>query len=196
MSEPGRQPTDAVRFRDDDDDDDNDHLRPEAEQSDGDDDDDVQAGPTLPAELLAEAQYVFAMFSDVGGRMNVKHLYKALRAMGVDATIDDVITVVDEYDPNGRGHINSNQWIASVARRLAKVGERCRQLREMLAAGDPKSTGKVTVDYLRAVLNEFDTRLTDVDVNEMVEDCANDSGIVDYDEFMETMVRPAPLDRR
>ncbi|CAI6355849.1 unnamed protein product [Macrosiphum euphorbiae] len=120
----------------------------------------------------------------------------ALRAVGVDATDEDVITVVDEYDPTGRGYITGNQWAASVARRWAEDGARRRRFRAMLAAGDPKSTGQVTVDHVLTVLKEFDPNLlTDVDANEMVAsmDPAG-SGLVDYDQFMDTMVRPAPLD--
>lgn len=195
MSEPERQPE---PFRDDDDDDDYSQQRPEAEPSkDGDDDVAAAAlGPALPAELLAEVQAAFAMFNDGGGRMNVRHLYTALRAVGVDATDEDVITVAEEYDPTGRGYITGNQWTAAVARRWAEDGARRRRFRAMLAAGDPKSTGQVTVDHVRAVLKEFDPKLlTVVDVNEMVSsmDYAG-LGLIDYDEFMDTMVRPAPLD--
>jgi len=196
MSEPERQPSASEPFRDDDDDDDN-SQRPEAEPS-KDDEDNVAAAhwPALPAELLAEVQAAFAMFSDGSGRMNVRHLYTALRAVGVDATDEDVITVADEYDPTGRGYITGNQWAASVARRWAEDGARRRRFRAMLAAGDPKSTGQVTVDHVRTVLKEFDPKLlTAVDVNEMVDsmDYAG-LGLVDYGEFMDTMVRPAPLD--
>jgi len=193
MSEPFRNDDDD----DDDEDDDDEQPRPEAELSnDDDDDDDVPGGPTLPTELLAEVQAAFAMFSDGGTRMNVRHLYAALRAIGVDATDEDVITVVDEHDPKGRGHITGKQWTASVARRWAEDGARRRRFRAMLAAGDPASTGQVTVDHVRAVLAEFDpTVLTAVDAIEMVAstDFAG-MGMIDYDEFMDTMVRPAPLD--
>ncbi|CAI6373899.1 unnamed protein product [Macrosiphum euphorbiae] len=129
------------------------------------------------------------MFSDGSGRMNVRNLY-------VDATDEDVITVVDEYDPTGRGYITGNRWAASVARRWAEDGARRRRFRAMLAAGDPKSTGQVTVDHVLTVLKEFEPNLlTDVDANEMVASMGPaGSGLVDYDQFMDTMVRPAPLD--
>ncbi|CAI6376552.1 unnamed protein product [Macrosiphum euphorbiae] len=135
------------------------------------------------------------MFSDGSGRMNVRNLYMALRAVGVYATDEDVITVVDEYDPTGRGYITGNQWAASVARRWAEDGARRRRFRAMLE--DPKSTGQVTVDHVLTVLKEFDPNLlTDVDANEMVAEMdPAGSGLVDYDQFMDTcMVRPAPLD--
>ncbi|XP_022160105.1 troponin C-like [Myzus persicae] len=198
MSEPEQQPSTSKPFRDDDDEEDDDDSleRPEAEPSKEDEDDVAVDGPTLPAELLAEAQSAFAMFSDGGGRMNVRHLYSALRAVGVDATDEDVITVVDEYDPTGRGHITGNQWTASVARRWVEDGARRRRFRAMLAAGDPTSTGQVTVDHVLDVLKKFDPKLlTPADAEEMVAsmDFAG-LGMVDYDEFMETMVRPTPLD--
>ncbi|KAF0764781.1 troponin C, slow skeletal and cardiac muscles-like [Aphis craccivora] len=200
MSEPEqRQPTATEQSRDDDNDDDDgdQEERPEAGMS-TDDVDEGPSGPPLPEELLAEARAAFAMFSDGGGdRMNVRHLYMALRALGVDATDEDVIAVVDEYDPKGRGYITRNQWTASMARRWAEDGARRRRFRAMLAAGDPTYTGQVTVDHVRAVLNEFDpTAVTAVDVDEMVTtmDFAG-IGMIDYDDFMDTMVRPAPLDR-
>jgi Ca2+-binding EF-hand superfamily protein len=200
MSEPERQPTASEQFRDnsdgDDDDDDQQEQLPEAEPS-NDDVDDGPPGPRLPVELLSEAHAAFAMFSDGGDRMNVRQLYKALRALGVDATDEDVITVVEEYDSKGRGYITRNQWTASMARRWAEDGARRRRFRAMLAAGDLTFTGQVTVDHVRAVINEFDPRaVTAVDVQEMVTamDYAG-MGMIDYDDFMDTMVRPAPLDR-
>ncbi|CAH1712779.1 unnamed protein product [Aphis gossypii] len=199
-----QQPTATEQLRDgddkddddDDDDDDDREERPEAGMS-TDDVDEGPAGPPLPEELLDEARAAFAMFSGDGGRMNVRHLYMALRALGVDATDEDVIAVVDEYDPKGRGYITRNQWTASMARRWAEDGARRRRFRAMLAAGDPTYTGQVTVDHVRAVLNEFDpAAVTAVDVDEMVNtmDFAG-MGMIDYDDFMDTMVRPAPLDR-
>ncbi|XP_008185159.1 caltractin-like [Acyrthosiphon pisum] len=197
MSEPERQPSASEPFQDDNDDDDDDdssQQRAEAEQSE-DSEDDVAAAqwPALPAELLAEVQTTFAMFCDARGRMNVRHLYLALRAVGVDATDEDVIAVADEYDPTHRGYITGNQWAASMARRWAEDGARRRRFRAMLAAGDPESTGKVTVDHVRTVLKEFEPKLTAVDVEEMVTsmDFAG-LGQIDYDEFMDTMVRAGP----
>jgi len=158
--------------------------------------------PELPEEVLAEARDAFAMFADGAGRMNVRHLYAALRSMGVDATDDDVIAVVDEHDPDGRGHIAADQWTAAMARRWAEDGARRRRFRGRLAAGDVvdsrgATTGQATVDHVRAVLRSFDpAAVTDADVDEMVA-AANYAGLgyVDYDEFVATMVRPARLDR-
>lgn len=159
-------------------------------------------GPELPDEVLAEAREAFDMFADGGGRMNVRHLYAALRSMGVDATDDDVIAVVDEHDPDGRGHVTADQWTAAMVRRWAEDAARRRRFRGRLAAGDVVSgqgatTGQATVDHVRAVLESFDpAAVTVADLDEMVA-AANYAGLgyVDYDEFVATMVRPARLDR-
>ncbi|XP_025203127.1 calmodulin-like [Melanaphis sacchari] len=194
MSEPERQPIATEPFHDDDNDDDDQEQRSEAELSN---DNVNEEPPRLPAQLLAEVHAAFAMFSEGSDKMNVRHLYMALRALGVDATDEDVIAIVDEYDPKGRGYITRNQWTVSMTRRWAEDGARRRRFRGMLAAGDSTSSGQVSVSHVRAVLNEFDPKVvTTVDVDEMVTtmDYAG-LGMIDYDDFMDTMVRPAPLDR-
>lgn len=153
--------------------------------------------PELPDNLLAETQASFELFA-VDGRMNLRYMYSALRSMGVDATDDDVIVVVEEHDPDGHGYITMDQWTAAMARRWTEDRARRKKFRSMLAAGDDAAvTGQVSVAHLRAVLNSFDPTATmPVDVDEMVATSNSaDTGYIDYDNFMATMVRPSRLDQ-
>lgn len=157
------------------------------------------AAPELPDDLLAEARASFELFA-VDGLMDVRHLYSALRSMGVDATDDDVIVVVEEHDPDGRGYVDADQWTAAMARRWTEDRARRKRFRGLLAAGDGKAaTGQITIAHLRAVLSSFDpsTRAPAIDVDDMVASSNSDgTGYIDYDHFMATMVRPSRLDQR
>lgn len=148
----------------------------------------------LPADLLEEAREVFGMFSDGAGRMNVRHLYSGLRSVGVDATDNDVMAIVEAHDPDGRGHIDFGQWTVALARRLAEDVDRRDRFGALLAAG--ASAGRATVGHARTVIETFDpAATTDVDTAYMV-DAANYAGLglIDCDDFMATAVRPARLE--
>lgn len=156
---------------------------------------DSSAFGLLPAELLEEAREVFGMFSDGAGQMNVRHLYNALRSVGVDATDNDVMAIVEAHDPDGRGYMQLGQWTVALARRLAEDVDRRKRFGAQLAAG-AASGGQVTVGHARAVIETFDpAATTDADTAYMV-DSANYAGLglIDYDNFMATMVRPARLE--
>lgn len=151
----------------------------------------------LPDELVAEVLEAFALFADHDGRMNVQHLYAALRSLGVDATYDDVMAVVDRHDPDGHGYVTADQWTASMARRWAADGARVARFRALLAAGDV-ATGRATVGHVRAVLESFDpAAVTATDVDRMLAAATDPAdGLVDYDEFVATFVRPPRLNRQ
>lgn len=157
-------------------------------------------GP-LPDELAAEALEAFAPFADDGGRMNVQHLYAALRSLGVDATYDDVMAVVDEHDPDGHGYVTAGQWTASMARRWAADAARVARFRGLLAAGDVatgRPAGRATVGHVRAVLESFDpAAVTAADVDRVLAAAADPvDGLIDYDRFVAAFVRPPRLNRQ
>lgn len=152
----------------------------------------------IPTALLAELREAFAMFADPSDadRMGVEHLYSAMRAMGADATVDDVVAVVDEHDPDGHGHITFAQWTAAMAARWHGNRSRVRALRAALVAGDPTGSGLVTAEHARSVVAAFDHSLSAADVALMVAEVDRKGlGLVDYDEFVDSMVRPVKLDR-
>lgn len=151
----------------------------------------------LPQNLLAEAQQAFELFAD-NGQMSIRHLFAALRSMGVDAKDDDVIAIVDDHDPNGRGYITGEQWTAALMRRWAEDDERRKRFRGQLqqATGDSDvPTGQVTTEQLRSVLMSYvPTELTATDVDLLVA-CADFAGLgyVDYNDFLAFVVMPSKM---
>lgn len=156
---------------------------------------------TNPSRLLetlwTETRAAFALFSDGADLMDAKHLPDALRSMGVDATDDYLMTVLDDLDLDGRGHMTIDQWTAILVRRWTEDAERRGQLRARLAAADSSASGRVPVRHFRVVLESFvPNMLTAADVDEMVADMdPARTGHIDYNEFMATMVRPPKLER-
>ncbi|VVC36899.1 EF-hand domain pair [Cinara cedri] len=150
----------------------------------------------LPVELFEETQEAFGLFSDAEGHLNIRHLYGALRSMGIDATDKDVMVICETHDPDGRGYVDLDQWTVAVARRLAEDGDRRKSFRARLAAGDKGKTGQVTIAHARTVIETFDPAAVEsIDIEEML-DSVNyaDLGLIDIDEFMDTMVRPLRIE--
>ncbi|XP_050538859.1 neo-calmodulin-like [Daktulosphaira vitifoliae] len=143
-------------------------------------------------ELRTMAKEAFVIFDrNNEDKLNVRELEIALRAFGIDATDDDVVSIVNEYDPNGRGFVTCEQFTMAVANMLAKFKEGCQNLRSLLAAADSDDTGQVGREHVRKVLTEFDKTLNSEEIDEMLDEIDTAKlGKIDYDEFIAKMVRP------
>lgn len=151
---------------------------------------------SLPAGLLEEAHEAFRLFSDAESHMNIRHLYGALRSMGVDATDKDVMTICETHDPDGRGYIDLDEWTVALTRRLAEDGARRERFKARLVAEDSDMTGQVMVTHARTIIETFDSVAIEyIDIEEML-NSLDHAGLIDIDEFMDTMVRPARLEHQ
>lgn len=165
---------------------------------------------SVPAELLSEIRESFEMYSDGGDRMNVRHLFDALRSMAVNVTDEDVMAVVDRYNADSDDHLDCGQWTAAVVARLAEDWDRRERFRALLedgaddddddeddggSGGGGRGPGLVPVSHVRHVLETFDpASLTATDADEMVASTER-AGYVNVDEFMDTMLTPARVTR-
>lgn len=147
-------------------------------------------------EMKATVAEAFALFDPNNeDKLNVQELETALRAFGIDATDDDIVALVDEHDPDGRGHVTCSQFTAAVVSMLVKCRERQQNLRSLLAAADGGDTGRVSREHVRKSLVEFDKTLNAEEIDEMLDEVdVAKSGEIDYDEFMAKMVRPIRSD--
>ncbi|XP_050423161.1 calmodulin-beta-like [Adelges cooleyi] len=147
----------------------------------------------VSAELKEEIREAFAIFDRDGeDKLNVRELEIALRALGIDATDDDVVAIVDEHDPDGRGYVTCDRFTAAVAKMWSENRAQFYKLKERLAGGDTAGNGKVSSEHVRQVVAEFGKTLNAEEIDQMIDELVRDD-FVDYTEFMTTMVRPPKL---
>ncbi|XP_037731313.1 troponin C isoform X1 [Drosophila subpulchrella] len=104
-----------------------------------------------------------------------------------DATLADIIAEVDE---DGSGQIEFEEFTTLAARFLVEEDAEAMmaELKEAFRLYDKEGNGYITTGVLREILRELDDKLTNDDLDMMIEEIDSDgSGTVDFDEFMEVM---------
>ncbi|XP_073847344.1 troponin C at 41C isoform X1 [Musca autumnalis] len=104
-----------------------------------------------------------------------------------DATLAEIIAEVDE---DGSGQIEFEEFTTLAARFLVEEDAEAmlQELKEAFRLYDKEGNGYITTGVLREILRELDDKLTNEDLDMMIEEIDSDgSGTVDFDEFMEVM---------
>ncbi|KAG4077101.1 hypothetical protein HA402_016088 [Bradysia odoriphaga] len=98
--------------------------------------------------------------------------------------------IIAEVDDDGSGQIEFAEFCTLAARFLVEEDAEAMQqeLKEAFRLYDKEGNGYITTDVLREILKELDDKITNEDLDMMIEEIDSDgSGTVDFDEFMEVM---------
>ncbi|KAJ6642363.1 Troponin C, isoform 1 [Pseudolycoriella hygida] len=107
-------------------------------------------------------------------------------------SLDDkmLAEIIAEVDDDGSGQIEFAEFCTLAARFLVEEDAEAMQqeLKEAFRLYDKEGNGYITTDVLREILKELDDKITNEDLDMMIEEIDSDgSGTVDFDEFMEVM---------
>ncbi|XP_055712564.1 troponin C, isoallergen Bla g 6.0201-like [Phlebotomus papatasi] len=98
--------------------------------------------------------------------------------------------IIAEVDADGSGQIEFEEFATLAARFLVEEDAEAMQaeLKEAFRLYDKEGNGYITTGVLREILRELDDKITEEDLDMMIEEIDSDgSGTVDFDEFMEVM---------
>merc|ERR1712179_442215 len=110
-----------------------------------------------------------------------------LRMMGVKVTAGALKEIVDELDESGNGLLGFDQF-AELAAKFLVEEELKKELTEAFRIYDKEGQGFITNGTLKEILREIDNKLTEADLDGIIEEVDEDgSGTMDLDEFMEMM---------
>merc|ERR1712106_754593 len=140
---------------------------------------------------LEALRTAFNSFDTEGkGHIDMDTIGNILRMMGVKVTAGALKEIVDELDETGNGLLGFDQFAELAAKFLVEEDEEelKKELTEAFRIYDKEGQGFITNETLKEILREIDNKLTEADLDGIIEEVDEDgSGTMDLDEFMEMM---------
>merc|ERR1712037_19277 len=145
----------------------------------------------LEDEQLRTLKRTFEQFdSDKSGSISVETLNTILKMMGMHVSSGALDEIVQEIDEDGSGSLEFPEFIQLAAKFLIEEDEEQMrwELREAFRIYDKQGNGYITTGVLKEILREIDSTLSEDNLEEIVDEVDDDdSGTVDFDEFMAMM---------
>ncbi|PAV63244.1 hypothetical protein WR25_21544 [Diploscapter pachys] len=152
----------------------------------------AEALEQLTAEQIEQFRKYFNMFDKEGkGYIRATQVGQILRTMGQAFEERDLKQLIKEFDTDGSGEIEFEEFAAMVANFVVNNADDEgleEELREAFRLYDKEGNGYINVSDLRDILRALDDNVSEDELDEMIAEIDTDgSGTVDFDEFMEMM---------
>ncbi|KAB1725474.1 hypothetical protein FNE60_30090 [Klebsiella pneumoniae] len=145
----------------------------------------------LNKEQTAMLRKAFDAFDrEKKGSINTDMVGTILQLLGVHVTEKMLKEIIDEVDEDGSGELEFSEFVQLSAKFLIEedAEETQKELREAFRLYDKEGNGYITTQTLREILRELDDKLTEDELDEIIDEIDEDgSGTIDFDEFMEMM---------
>nr|ACS36540.1 troponin C isoform 2a [Homarus americanus] len=140
---------------------------------------------SLDEEQIGALQKAFDSFdTDSKGFITPETVGVILRMMGVKISEKNLQEVIAETDEDGSGELEFEEFVELAAKFLIEEDEEAlkTELREAFRVYDKEGNGYITTDVLKEILRELDNRLTEEDLDSIIEEVDEDgSGTLDFD---------------
>lgn len=152
----------------------------------------TEALEQLTSDQIEQFRKYFNMFDkEQKGFIRASQVGQILRTMGQAFEDRDLKQLIKEFDSDGSGEIEFEEFAAMVANFVVS-GENEEgleeELREAFRLYDKEGNGYINVSDLREILRALDDNVCEDELDEMIAEIDTDgSGTVDFDEFMEMM---------
>ena len=142
----------------------------------------------LTEDQKLEIKEAFDIFdSDKSGTIDRHELRVAMRAMGFDVSKQDILSIMERYDPDNTGAINFNSFSEVVGEKMAQR-DPLEEIRKAFALFDDDHTGKISIKNIRRVARELGEGMTDEELQAMIDEFDTDhDGQISEQEFIAIM---------
>jgi len=146
----------------------------------------------LSQDQIDQFRKYFNMFDkEKKGFIHTSKVGQILRTMGQAFEERDLKQLIKEFDADGSGEIEFEEFAELVARFVLQEEDTSgleEELREAFRLYDKQGNGYILVSDFREILRALDDKITEDELDEMIAEIDTDgSGTVDFDEFMEVM---------
>ncbi|XP_050304900.1 troponin C, isoallergen Bla g 6.0101-like [Anthonomus grandis grandis] len=148
----------------------------------------------LDKEQLSMLKSTFDAFDvDRKGFISTDMIGTILDMLGTQLVGDELESIIDEIDEDGNGEVSFEEFANLAARFLIEEEEDTDAIQSELKGAfriyDRDGNGFITIEVLREILQELDEKLTDDDLDNMIDEIDTDgSGTVDWEEFKAVMI--------
>ncbi|KAL3370750.1 hypothetical protein AABB24_007670 [Solanum stoloniferum] len=133
----------------------------------------------LTQQKRQEIREAFELFdTDNSGTIDAKELNVAMRALGFEATEEEINRMIAEVDKDGSGAIDFDEFVHMMT---AKFGERDtkEELMKAFHIIDQDKNGKISFADIQRIADELGERFTDREIQEMIEEADRDRKVME-----------------
>jgi len=147
--------------------------------------------PEVDPEQMIILKRAFDSFDqEKKGAISTDIVATVLKMMGHPVNRTILKQVIEEVDIDGSGELEFNEFVLLATKFMNEEDEEemKKELKEAFRLYDKEGEGFIPTGTLREILKELDDKLSDEDLDGMIEEIdADGSGTVDFDEFMDMM---------
>jgi len=122
---------------------------------------------------------------DGSGTITTKELLPVLRSIGQNPTEDEILGLVIEYDVNGDGTIDFEEFIQMMSRHTAETVDQTAEMKEAFKIFDRDGDGYIDFKELKQVVTRMGEPLSSEDADELFREAdINGDGKLDFNEFV------------
>jgi centrin-1 len=142
----------------------------------------------LTEEQVGQITQAFELFdTDGSGTIETQELKIAMRALGFEPKQEEIDKMVRDVDDDGSGSVDFPEFLDMMAHKILNR-DPIEEINKAFKLFDDDNTGKVTFKNLKRVAKELGERLTDEELQEMIDEADRDGdGEVNNDEFQRIM---------
>merc|ERR1712097_177020 len=142
----------------------------------------------LTDEQVQQIGQAFQLFdTDGSGTIETQELKIAMRALGFEPKQEEIDKMVRDVDDDGSGSVDYPEFLDMMAHKILNR-DPVEEINKAFKLFDDDNTGRVTFKNLKGVAKELGERLTDEELQEMIDEADRDGdGEVNNDEFQRIM---------
>jgi len=143
---------------------------------------------TFRDEQKQEIKEAFDLFdTDGSGEIDSKELKVAMRALGFEPKKEEIQKMISDVDDDGSGTIGYEEFLKMMTHKILNRDPKDEILKAFRLFDDDE-TGKISFKNLKRVAKELGERMTDEELQEMIDEADRDGdGEVNEEEFLRIM---------